>query len=434
MAQLAAVPVVVKSVAALQASPPDADDGAFEQLLAALTPNLAAPQAPAVLPLPQAKDAKPAPAAEPAPVKDAKTIDVAKLLPRPAAAADIKLAKTVAMKPDAEQIEKPAAPPSTDDDDKEPVAVAPMRPVPTVGAKPEPDKIAADVVRPPVQAPVQAPAIEAPKAAEVPAELVEAAVQAAAPAAKPQSETKPDAKTQPEGKPAVVVDRTPRTAPQPIVQDATPAQEVERDAPPPQPAEASVNEQSVPKAQPSQPAHQPAQAATAAVTHLLTSVSASTPVHAAVPAHTPEPALPEPQPNLKALAAQIVAKAAAGTKSFEIRLDPPELGRVEVRLTVSHDGKAEATLTAERPETVALLQRDSQNLERTLKEAGLDVSNSSLNFSLKGEQQGQGDGGGASGAHARSLSHAVVARSEAVNASLANQHRALADGRLDIFV
>ena len=61
------------------------------------------------------------------------------------------------------------------------------------------------------------------------------------------------------------------------------------------------------------------------------------------------------------------------------------------------------------------------------------MSNSSLNFSLKGEER-QGDGGGASRAHTRNLSDAVVARSEAVNASLANRSFASSDARLDIFV
>jgi chemotaxis protein MotD len=148
----------------------------------------------------------------------------------------------------------------------------------------------------------------------------------------------------------------------------------------------------------------------------------------------PSPKLqPAPAPNIAALASAIAARSGQGAKTFEIRLDPADLGRVEVHLHVSRDGKAEATLYAERPETVVLLQRDSHNLERALKDAGLDVSNSSLNFSLKGEQR-QGDGGGASGGHTRSLPDAVVARSEAVNASLASQIIPSDDGRLDIRV
>jgi flagellar hook-length control protein FliK len=158
----------------------------------------------------------------------------------------------------------------------------------------------------------------------------------------------------------------------------------------------------------------------------------ATPVPANATAQAPSP-LPnaDVQPNIGALAAAIAAKSAAGSKTFEIRLDPPEMGRVDVHLTVDNDGKAHALLTADRPQTLELLQRDSQNLERALKDAGLNLSNNSLNFSLKGEGR-QGDGGGASMARTRSLTSAVVARAEAANASEINFGSAT--GRLDIRV
>jgi flagellar hook-length control protein FliK len=139
------------------------------------------------------------------------------------------------------------------------------------------------------------------------------------------------------------------------------------------------------------------------------------------------------QPKIAALATAIAAKSAAGTKTFEIRMDPPELGRVDVHLSVDRDGKVQAMLSAEHPRTLELLQRDSQHLERALKDAGLNLSNNSLNFSLKGEGR-QGDGGGASMARARSLPDAVVARAEAANASVSNFNTASGDGRLDIRV
>jgi flagellar hook-length control protein FliK len=160
-------------------------------------------------------------------------------------------------------------------------------------------------------------------------------------------------------------------------------------------------------------------------------VSAAAP---ATPASGPSPQAPADVPSSVAqLGTAIAVKAAGGAKSFEIRLDPAELGRVEVRLDVGSDGKADATITVHRPETLALLLSDSQNLERTLRDAGLDVSNSSLNFSLKGDGR-QGDGGGASGALKRNLSDSVLARSEAANASIASQSLASPNARLDIRV
>jgi flagellar hook-length control protein FliK len=152
---------------------------------------------------------------------------------------------------------------------------------------------------------------------------------------------------------------------------------------------------------------------------------------AGVPASTAQAPAAEIQPNVGAMAAAIVAKSVAGSKTFDIRLDPPELGRVDVHLAVDNDGKVQALVMADHPHTLDLLQRGSQDLERALKDAGLNLSNNSLNFSLKGEGR-QGDGGGASMARTRSLTSAVVARAEAVNASEINLSSA--SGRLDIRV
>jgi flagellar hook-length control protein FliK len=92
-------------------------------------------------------------------------------------------------------------------------------------------------------------------------------------------------------------------------------------------------------------------------------------------------------PDLSALAVSIAAKAKDGQNEFNIRMEPAELGRVDVRISVDAAGKAQAHLTADKPQTLQMLQRDSQTLERSLKDSGLDLSNNGLNFSLKGEQQ-----------------------------------------------
>lgn len=94
-----------------------------------------------------------------------------------------------------------------------------------------------------------------------------------------------------------------------------------------------------------------------------------------------------PQPDLGAIAVTIAAKSQEGTKHFDIRLDPPEMGRIDVRLTVDDSGKAQAHLSADHPQTLDMLKRDSGTLERSLKDAGLDLSNNGLNFSLKGQDR-----------------------------------------------
>src|SRR5439155_22629511 len=98
---------------------------------------------------------------------------------------------------------------------------------------------------------------------------------------------------------------------------------------------------------------------------------------------------PQAAPNLPALAVEIAAKSQSGAKQFDIRLDPPELGRVEVRLSIDATGKASAHLSADQPQTLNLLQKDAPVLTRALREAGLDVSQDGLNFSLRHQSGGQ---------------------------------------------
>ena len=84
-----------------------------------------------------------------------------------------------------------------------------------------------------------------------------------------------------------------------------------------------------------------------------------------------------------ALAVEIVSRMRDGMRRFEIRLDPPELGRIEVRLEVDRHGQATTKLTVDRPETLDLLQRDARGLERALQQAGLKTDQGGLEFSLR---------------------------------------------------
>jgi hypothetical protein len=90
--------------------------------------------------------------------------------------------------------------------------------------------------------------------------------------------------------------------------------------------------------------------------------------------------------NMDGLALRIAAKSAAGESEFTVRLDPPALGRIEVTLNVNSQGAAQASLSADKPHTLELLQRDAPALERALKDAGLDLAGG-LSFSLKSDGQ-----------------------------------------------
>jgi flagellar hook-length control protein FliK len=83
-----------------------------------------------------------------------------------------------------------------------------------------------------------------------------------------------------------------------------------------------------------------------------------------------------------ALAATIARKALDGANRFEIRLDPAELGRLDVTIEVDETGHTRAHIRAERPEALELLQRDAKGMEQALRQAGLQTDQSSLSFSL----------------------------------------------------
>src|SRR3546814_6284200 len=70
-------------------------------------------------------------------------------------------------------------------------------------------------------------------------------------------------------------------------------------------------------------------------------------------------------------------------------LHPAELGRIEVKLENASDGTLRAVISAERSETLDLLQRDARGLERALQEAGVKTDSGSLSFNLRGQGQGQ---------------------------------------------
>ncbi len=109
------------------------------------------------------------------------------------------------------------------------------------------------------------------------------------------------------------------------------------------------------------------------------------------PAASPGPASATPHVPVSALAVHIAQQASNGARRFDIRLDPPELGRIEVRLDVSRDGQVMTHLVVERSETLDLLQRDARQLERALQNAGLDVSEDGMKFSLKDQGLAEGD-------------------------------------------
>jgi flagellar hook-length control protein FliK len=97
-----------------------------------------------------------------------------------------------------------------------------------------------------------------------------------------------------------------------------------------------------------------------------------------------------------AIGAVIASEASAGTNRFIIRLDPPELGRIDVRLRFGRDGDVHARLIADRPETASLLIRDAAVLERALNTAGMRTD-SGVDVMLRDSSGGFARNDGAAG-------------------------------------
>ena len=131
-------------------------------------------------------------------------------------------------------------------------------------------------------------------------------------------------------------------------------------------------------------------------------VQAQAPAQAAAPAAVAQLAPQAAAVPIAGVAIEITNKALTSTNHFEIRLDPPELGRIQVNLEVDRDGNVTSRLIADRPDTLDLLRRDTAGLERALQDAGLKTANNSLQFSLRDQSANQQQNGN-SGANTAQL-------------------------------
>ena len=132
-----------------------------------------------------------------------------------------------------------------------------------------------------------------------------------------------------------------------------------------------------------------------------TGLAALTPVRSepvsSAPAGAPHPAATSAPPGQPAvqIAVQIAAAVPRRIERLFVQLEPPALGRVEVRLEFSRDNRVSALIAAERHDTLDVLQRDSRGLERALQHAGLRLGENGLSFSLRQEQRQERRGTGA---------------------------------------
>lgn len=187
----------------------------------------------------------------------------------------------------------------------------------------------------------------------------------------------------------------------PAAQAASPATQVPA-SPPPQAAPAAPSAPVAAQGQapaglapapPSPPSAAPARPAIAADAPRAQSPrpadkSAARTVRADPPARTPA-----------AFAEVIARRLGEGKSEFEIRLDPPQLGRVEGRLVLGDDGEATLALVFDNQAALDRFAADGAALRAALASAGFDLGGSALSFTLA-EREGSDGGSRRSGGEA----------------------------------
>jgi flagellar hook-length control protein FliK len=121
---------------------------------------------------------------------------------------------------------------------------------------------------------------------------------------------------------------------------------------------------------------------------------------------------------LNGLALEIAASAKSGKSRFEIRLDPADLGRIDVRIDVDRNGQITSHLRVEKPETLAMLRQDAPQLQRQLDDAGFKTADGGLQFSLRDQSSSGQNSGNEAGRNAQRL---VVSDEDVIPAAVAGR-------------
>lgn len=112
-----------------------------------------------------------------------------------------------------------------------------------------------------------------------------------------------------------------------------------------------------------------------------------------------------------------ISKAAKeGLEKININLKPKELGNIQVRMEVDHDGNMKASIIASRPETLDLLQKDASVLRQALADAGLKTGDNAFSFSYRGEHQQNAESFAQNGNGHRNGSESAFNNSDTPNA------------------
>lgn len=79
---------------------------------------------------------------------------------------------------------------------------------------------------------------------------------------------------------------------------------------------------------------------------------------------------------------RIIERADGRAQRFDVRLDPAELGRVDIRIEIGADRKVHAVMAVHDSAALTDLMRGQRALERALSDAGIDLADNGLRFEM----------------------------------------------------
>ena len=120
------------------------------------------------------------------------------------------------------------------------------------------------------------------------------------------------------------------------------------------------------------------------------------------------------QPATQAVAALIVRNAqnSPSTQTLAVQLDPPELGKLQLKMRYERGEPLKVHVVLEKADTLAMFQRNAHALENALNQAGVQTDGASLTFDLAHDnsafQQAMGQDSGSSGQKAAWSADAAI--------------------------
>lgn len=200
--------------------------------------------------------------------------------------------------------------------------------------------------------------------------------------------------------------------------------------------QAAAAADATPEAKASAPIPAPTGSATS-FAELLAAGRGAPDVGKAAPAHA---AMQSAPPAVVQVYTRFVERFDGRAQRFEMRLDPAELGQVDIRIEIGADKKVHAVLAAHDSAALTDLMRGQRALERALMDAGIDLKDGGVKFELAndsnrglaGQEQRRDAWSGEDGRVWRGFSSEVAVEASAADVAAATNVYSRRGARLDL--